>query len=256
MAQTSRSDAERLKAIQQLEGEIQAKQPALQSARSERDEARRVETERRNALSKVDSQIRALNDERHLTGTGVYLNGASLDRGTLAIGNDLLVFSGWHGKVEIPLHAIVDIDTGRSFLPPRAGIPILSTVWPGQPRQAETLLLTVQEEKTKGRCLAVVANLPDAATWSRQIRQQQRGLDAVRARRAELIKQNEEARATLNQATWTRQQADAKVSAIASEIRGMQSRQRQLETEQRQVEAARALAARERRQATRRRTRR
>ena len=133
------SDAERLQEIQALERAIQAKSPDLAASRSQVESARKVEAERRQKITEIDRQIKRVGDEIHRRGSGVYLNGQTLDRGNLMLGNVSFRFVGWRGKVEIDLQHIRSIDIGTSHLPSRAGIPLIQRVLPGITRPQDTL---------------------------------------------------------------------------------------------------------------------
>ena len=100
------SDAERIIAVQELERAIAARQPALDEARRQREAARAAERARRKDLAAADGRIARFEAAVHRTSGGAYLNGPSLDRGTLALGHDRLRFSGWHGTAEIGLAAV------------------------------------------------------------------------------------------------------------------------------------------------------
>jgi len=54
------SDADRLRAIQDLEGAISAKQPELSATRARRDADARLVQERERAVRQVDQQIAGL----------------------------------------------------------------------------------------------------------------------------------------------------------------------------------------------------
>src|SRR5450759_4829550 len=163
------SDADRLQAIQDLERAIQAKQSALRAAQARRDAARQLEAERGKELHAIEARIKGIASEVHQRAKGAYLNGQNIDRGTLSIGNEALRFSAWHGSATVPLESIHEIDIGTSHLPPRAGVPILGRLVPGQPRQATTLLLRVRDANAASDQLVVVADLNDAQEWASQI---------------------------------------------------------------------------------------
>ena len=223
MAQRIGSDAERLTAIQHLERAIQEKLPALNAARTARDSAKQNETARRHDLRAIDQEIGAIGREIHLQSAGVYLNGESLDRGTVSLGNEVVRFSGWQGKAEIPIHTIAGVETGYSLLAPRAGVPVLGTLWPGTPRQNGTLLLTVQESKVHTAQHAVVADLQNAEDWRNQIHRRQHDLDAVHARRDDLAAQREKAAAVLQQASSTHRGRTSRTESCRVRDRGVAS---------------------------------
>jgi hypothetical protein len=100
-----------------------------------------------------------VNQKTHRQGDVVYLNGRSLDRGTLTVSAESVKFSGWQGKVEVPLRTLQGIELGSSNLPARAGVPLLSTLAPGVSRPADALLLTVQEGEKSQLKLVVLANV-------------------------------------------------------------------------------------------------
>jgi hypothetical protein len=95
----------------------------------------------------------------HRQGDVVYLNGTSLDRGTLTVGAETVSFSGWQGKIEVPLRSLQGIELGSSNLPARAGVPILSALAPGETQAGDSLLLTVQESGNTTQQLVVLANI-------------------------------------------------------------------------------------------------
>ena len=120
------------------------------------------------ALDAIEARTKGIATEIHQQAKGAYLNGEVLDRGTLSIGNEALNFSGWHGTISIPLQHIHHIDTGISSLSPYDGVPILGRLFPGQPRKAFTLLLTIKVPDATVERLVVVADLPDALNGCRK----------------------------------------------------------------------------------------
>lgn len=109
-------------------------------------------------------------DRRVLRRTeALYLNGAALDRGALRLTSHSLRFDGWQGSVVIPIQEIADVRLGTSVLPRHAGIPVLSWLWPGKPRYAESLLLTVRNGAESESRIATVAGLKDGGLWRDEI---------------------------------------------------------------------------------------
>ncbi len=207
--------AEPLEEIQSLERVIQDKQPALSAAQARRDAARRVEAEQRRRLSAVEGRNQSFAARVYLKAKGVYLNGQSLDRGTLSIGNEALRFSGWRGSVSIPLRDIQKAELGPSFLPPRAGVPVIGRLFPGERRLATTLLLTVRDAQTSADHLVVVGDLPDAKEWAWQI---------------SLAEQREQARAAWQEAEAALREAQRALLSLEDEIRQLRSQQNKLRT--------------------------
>ena len=233
------SDAERIIAVQELERAIAARQPALDEARRQREAARAAERARRKDLAAADGRIARFEAAVHRTSGGAYLNGPSLDRGTLALGHDRLRFSGWHGTAEIALAAVKAFELGVSHLPPRVGIPLVERLWPGEPRRSTTLLLTVQGGGQDGERLAVVADLQDGEGWRSDIQAQQQALADVATERADLAAARQRALDALGDASTALARAEAAVSAVEREIAPLRERKRKLEAEQRAIDAAR-----------------
>jgi hypothetical protein len=100
-----------------------------------------------------------VDQKTHRQGDVVYLNGSSLDRGTLTVGPETVAFSGWQGKIEVPLRSLQGIELGSSNLPARAGIPILSALAPGERQAGDSLLLTVQQSGKSTQELVALANV-------------------------------------------------------------------------------------------------
>jgi len=135
----------------------------------------------------------------------VYLNGEALDRGVLCLTSHSLRFSGWQGRIVIPVRDILEVRLGTSVLPRHAGIPLVGRIWPGKPRYAESLLLTVRVGSAVGPRVATVADLRNGIQWRDEILRCRDDYDAWaegRSRRVEEIRTAEE---DLNRA----RQADA-----------------------------------------------
>ena len=255
MAQRIGSDAERLTAIQHLERAIQEKLPALNAARTARDSAKQVETARRHDLTAIDQEIGAIGREIHLQSAGVYLNGESLDRGTVSLGNEVMWFSGWQGKAEIPIHTIA---RSRNW-----AFSLGSTSRRPCPGEALARHASSERDTTAYRAgsdahsaqHAVVADLQNVEEWQKQIHRRQHELDAVHLRRDDLAAQREKATAALRQASTTLAAARAELSQVESEIGEFHRQSDRLRAQQRQIDAARAQAARATRQTARRRRR-
>ena len=232
------SDAERLGEIQQLERVVASRQPELSAAAANLDQTHAAEAERRATLNSIDAQIAGVGTQVHYKGGGVYLSGTTLDRGTLSLGNERVWFSGWHGTAEIPLAEIDSIEIGSSHLGPRVGVPLVSHVWPGQPRQRQTLLLGITDQQES--VIAVIADLPDAEQWRREILGRQQLLSNVTARRADLGQQRAAAIGLLNEATAAVQCALVVYQRIESEIATLRTQANNLRTQQREIDKARA----------------
>jgi len=180
----------------------------------------------------------------------VYLNGESLDRGKLTLGNKSLRFSGWQGKIEFPLPTVTDIELGSSALPPRAGIPVLQKVWPGKPRQAQTMIFSVQDASNPEPLIAVVADLPDAHDWRREIRSAQERLEDVIGQRADLDRQRAEAEARVAKTKADLALAQDGVNVVQREIGQLKAQKSKIEAQQREVDRARQQAVQARRTAS------
>lgn len=251
MSSTSAGDAERLQSILELERAIAGKQPALRVARAEQDATKSTETERRQALATVDKSIAALRWEVHQQCTAVYLNGRRLDRGRLDLGNEVVRFSGWRGRIDVPLRDIEEVSLGSSHLPPRSGVPFLSWLTPGQPRSGETLLLIVRTGDGTDRSLAVIADMRDASGWREAIHAGQARLGAVAARRGELEAARTQASAVLADATHALVLAQGRLDVITKEISTLQRQRDRLKSQQRAIDKAREREVRAARDAYR-----
>jgi hypothetical protein len=108
----------------------------------------------------------------------IYLNGEVLDRGVLRLTHPALRFDGWQGSIVIPVGDIVDVRLGTSVLPRHAGIPLLGRLWPGKPRYAESLVLTVRVGSASEPRVATVAGLKNGALWRDEILRCRDGYEA------------------------------------------------------------------------------
>lgn len=241
--QTGTTDAARLDAIHQLETAVAAKQPALATARSNLDTARGIEAERRASVAAIDIELKRFTTET-LRKTGcAYLNGSSLDRGTVSLGHEQLRFAGWLGRIEIPLSAIRYIELGTSFISSRAGIPILNEFWPGVRRPSETLLITIQDTVNTLSGLVVIADVPDGTAWRGSILDQQQRLGEVATQRAELLTRRVTSSSALTDATRQREAAAEGVAAVEAQIQSLQEQRQKLNWQQQQLDLARKQAA-------------
>jgi hypothetical protein len=238
------SDAERLSAINELNQAIAAREPQKKAALTELDKAKQLENERKKAVKATEARVTAVGVEVHRRCHAVYLNGKSLDRGTVQVGNELLRFSGWHGNIDVSLASIDSFELGNSKLPPRAGMPLLDRVWPGTPRAATTLLLTLQEKDSNQTSRVVLADLSDGAALQTEIEGRKAKLGDVTAHRMDLESQGHAALASLAEATQGVIQAKAHVDAVEAEIAPYRRQRDQLIAQQRQIDAERARAAR------------
>ncbi|HUY58631.1 MAG TPA: hypothetical protein VMV16_02885 [Solirubrobacteraceae bacterium] len=220
--------------IMQLEDSIDARKRDHEAARSTLDAAKRAESDRRVALSVVDDQLRAIGTDVLRKRAAVYLNGEQPNRGRLELGNEVIRFSGWRGHVELPLPTIADVQIGTVVTAPRAGVPLLDKIWPGDPRPSNTLLLTIQPAGDGAPWTAIVADLPDAADWREQILAQRRRLAEVAARRADVQGRREQARAALATATAALQAAQKRLESIGQDLAELQSQLKRSEHEKRQ----------------------
>ena len=237
------SDAERLAAIQKLEQAIATKEAARKSALSARDAAKHTESERQNAVRGIENEIRLIGTSIRRNSRAAYLNGQSLDRGTLQLGNELVRFVGWRGSVEIPLTSIEAVDVGTSLLSPRAGVPILGRVWPGTPRSAQSLILTIrQTEQDESRSLAVMSDLLDSEVWQSEILKGQTSLEDVAAQRAKLESRRQTAMTAHMVAENILKQAQAQVDSVDAEIAPLRAQRDKLRAQQREVDVARRRA--------------
>lgn len=140
-------------------------------------------------LRSAETKLRQTDHAVLRRAAAVYLNGSELDRGTLYLTNYSLRFDGWQGSIEIPLADILDVRLGTSVLPRRAGIPLLGRLWPGRPRYAESLLITVQVGTDAEPLVATVADLKNGIQWRDVIL---RGRDTYEAWAQERTRQVEE----------------------------------------------------------------
>jgi len=263
MSEQRAGDAERLCLIQELERAIAAEQLNLDSVRAERDKAKEHCAAVQRNLVAIGRQLRDIEAAEHLGAGGAYLNGESLDRGVLTLGNELLRFSGWHGKVAIALKDVKDVGIGTSLLAPRVGVPLLERIWPGRSRPGYTLLVTVNDGTESG-AMAVVTDLRDAVKWQEEIRTRQQGLEDIARQRTDLLAAQQEAEGKAEAAKTALTVAQAGlhtaqwVVADLGRLRdGLQAQQRKvdvacrrlrdrLKAQQRKVDAARQRAAKAR----------
>jgi hypothetical protein len=125
----------------------------------------------------------------------VYLNGDALDRGVLCLTKHSLRFDGWQGRIVIPVRDILEVRLGTSVLPRHAGIPLVGRIWPGRPRYAESLLLTVRVGSAVEPRVATVADLRNGIQWRDEIlrcRDDYEAWTEERSRRVEEIRAAEE----------------------------------------------------------------
>lgn len=233
------SDADRLRAIQDLGRAISAKQPELSAARARRDADARLVQERERAVRQVDQQIAGLHATRHRTESSVYLNGKALDRGTLRLGNYAVDFSGWRGSVSAPLASIVSVELGSSNLPSRAGIPIIGRFRPGKPRARRTVIATVTGPGGTGARLMVLADLENGSDWATAIADRQARLGDVAAQQSELVARRAEAGGLVAGAAERRNISQADLRAVEQGIAVLRGQKSKLEDQQRQLDAAR-----------------
>ena len=142
--------------------EAEAADPSGASAAPPAAEAERRLHAAERALRQGDRQILR-------RATAVYLNGETLDRGALCLTHHALRFDGWQGSIVIPVGDIVDVQLGTSVLPRHAGIPLLNRLWPGKPRYAESLLLSVRVGSASEPRVATVADLKNGIQWRNDI---------------------------------------------------------------------------------------
>ena len=227
-------DAKRLNLLRQtlqIEDAIAKKEREIGPARARRDVARRDEAERRAALKSIDAQIQSIGAQVHRRGSAVRLSGPSHDRGTLTVGNEALRFAGWRGHQEIPLDAIRDVQIGTAAIAPRSGIPFVEDVWPGEPRQTGTLLLTVRTNDDSSPHVEILAGLTDVVGWRDQIRHQQEQSNAIATWRVDLGNRREQAQVALDAATHARREADSQVSAVERELASLRDQLKQIQRE-------------------------
>lgn len=207
-----------LRQIVQLKDAIAKKQRELDNARAALESAKRVEAERRRALKVVDDQLRAATNEVHRQSAALYVNGVGQSRGILSLGSVAIRFSGWQGGFEIPLDTIYDVQVGTSKVPPRAGIPLLGRIAPGDARECSALLLTVRDDEQSPSRTVVIADLPDAARWRDHIRDRQARQRLAAAARAELLDRRRQAESLLDDASYARAKCQAHFDAIEKEL--------------------------------------
>lgn len=144
------------------------------------------EAERR--LDAAERALRRADRKTLRRAPAVYLNGESLDRGALCLTHHSLRFDGWQGSIVIPVHDIIDVRLGTSVLPRHAGVPLLGRLWPGKPRYAESLLLTVQGGSAASEPhVATVADLRDGIRWRDDILQCRDDYDAWARERSQRV---------------------------------------------------------------------
>lgn len=244
------SDAERLLAIQELDRAIAGKSPELHAASGRLQAARARSTECLRAVEAVERRVRAIDEQVHREGGAVFLDGgASLDRGKVRLGNEALRYAGWRGRIDIPLASVQRTELGTSDLPPRAGIPVLSRFWPGEPRRAGALMILFDADGAEHR--ATFADLPDAADWAAGVEAQRQCLGDVAAARAALSTEVAAARAPLREAMAEAATAEQRLRLVQSEIAALSSKKASLEAQQRAVDAARARVLKDAQQAAR-----
>ncbi len=238
MPEGTDGDTERLHLIQAFDRALAAKQLGLKAALAERDQAKERYAAARRNLAAIGQQLRDLETAVHLKVGAAYLNGESLDRGVLSLGNEALQFSGWQGKVTIPLQDIREVEVANSLLSPLAGVPFLGGIWPGKPRPGYTLLLNVNDGTPSG-ALAVVADLRNAAQWQEGILARQQGLEDVARQRAELMAAREQAEAEVRAAGAALTTAQANLRAVRWEVAELKRLRDRLQAQQDKVEAFR-----------------
>jgi len=212
------SDTDNLAKINKLNQAIAERESLRKAAQADLVKANKKATDRQGAVKTIEAQTTALGAEVHGHYSTVYLNGRSLDRGTARVGNEVLRFNGWYGNTEVTLAAITRFELGTSNLPPRAGVPLLDKVWPGTPRAAATLLLTIHENNSNHTNLIVLADLSNSTEFQVKIQDRIVKLGEVASRRAEHNSQREGALAALAEATEGIKQASAHVAALEAEI--------------------------------------
>lgn len=238
------SDAERLAEINKLNQAIAEREPLRKAAQENLVKAKKAATDPQDAVKTIERQTTAFGAEVHGRYSAVYLNGKSLDRGTARVGNELLRFNGWYGNTEVSLASINSFELGNSKLPPRAGVPLLDRVWPGTPRAAATLLLTIHDKNSKHTNLVVLADLNHSTELQVKIEERIAQLGDVASRRAELNSQREAALASLAEATEGIKQASAHVAAVEAEIAPYQKQRDALIKQQDQLNRLREAQAR------------
>lgn len=208
--------------VGQLQEALAEMRRDLAAARATREAAQHVEADRRGVLRFVIEQIQALERQVLRQSRAVHLQGAASHRGTLILGPEVLRFAGLRERFDVPLAAIQDVQIGRSSLPPRLGIPLIENLWPGEPRETGTLLLSVQSSEGAAPNVVVVAGLADAEGWREDILRQKQQLAAVSQRRAELEERRARAEAALDAAIRAREQAAARLDSLQQEVAGLE----------------------------------
>ncbi len=224
----------KLQELERLERELE---PSHHQARDEQARAKQLVADRRGALNDVERQLRGMAREVRLKAKGAYLNGTALDRGTVTIGNEALLFVGWHGRAEIALRDIVDIDIGHSSLPPRAGLPLIGRYWPGARRDGESLVITVRDRASSTLAQAAIADMADAVQWRRQILEGKDHLGDVETQREDLVARRRQAETALQEAQADLDRATAALRGVEGQIAELQRQQRDLRKLPRQAEA-------------------
>lgn len=237
MPNQSGAETEYLRKLPELERLERELEPSHHQARDEQVRAKQLVADRRRALNDLEQQLRGMAREVRLKAQGAYLNGAALDRGTLMIGNEALLFAGWHGRAEIALHDIVDIDIGHSALPARAGLPLIGRYWPGVRRDGEALVITVRDKASSTLAQAVIADLADAVQWRRQLLAGKDRLGDVEVQRGDLVTRRGQAETALQEAQAELDRATAALRGVEGQIAELQRQQRDLRKLQRQAEA-------------------
>ncbi len=178
------------------------------------------------------ARIQNIDSVVHDRARAAYLDGQSVDRGTLSIGNDALHFSGWHGSVSIPLKKILGIYGGTSRLSPRAGVPIVGRLFPGRPRAGDSLLLTVwgtddtERSDTAQRKLVALADLEDGEGLASQIVARQSALNRLQADRVELAGELLEAQSAWREARSELASAQTEVAEVERELDQLRTQQK------------------------------
>ncbi len=226
--------AGKLRELEQLERELE---PNHHQARDEQVRAKQIVADRRRALDDIERQMRGMAREVRLKAKGIYLNGAALDHGTITIGNEALQFAGWHGRAEIALRDIVDIDIGHSVLPARAGLPLIGRYWPGARRDGESLVITVRDSASSTLAQAVIADMADAVQWRRQVLEGKGRLGDVEAQRGDLVTRRGQAETGLKEAQAELDRAGVALREVEGQIAELQRQQHDVRKMQRQAEA-------------------
>jgi len=251
MDRNESGDAERLLAIHQLDEAIKKKEPDLTAAREARNLAKQNEDRCRQGVKAVDRQVDTLKRETHRTASVAYLNGAALDRGKLTLGNQSLRYLGWRGKIELALEHIVMVEIGNSHLPPRCGIPLVSRLWAGTPRNRGTLLVHRRPlaVAVSNPTLAVLADVEDAVGWQRDIQARQGLLSDVARRHADLSSDRDRSTSALQDASQSLREAQAGLDRVEREIGSLGAQRDKLQAQQREIDSARKRALAQEREA-------